>query len=454
MPISNQLPPQNLEAERALLGAMLLSKEACDDVVDLLAKEDFYQNSNGMLFKSMVDFRRENAGLELDLITLVEYLRQKNLLEVCGGVADIASLTSNVPTTTNSRYYAKIIKDYSVRRKMLTLSSQIKDSAYDESTDLTAALDDYQQRFGDISNLTGTKGYADASDLVMQSFDSLSTRRERGTYDGVRSGYSELDQKIGGFKNGEYIIIAARPSVGKTAFALSIAANMAIRQRAGVGFFSLEMSGSSLTDRLLSAESNVNFSQIRSGLMGQTDFEKIFAVANQLYEDKIPLWIQDTPNMKLYDIRSQARKMVRDHDVKAVFIDYIGLIDPDMKGDVPRFEQIGTVSRSLKQLARELNIPVIVLCQVGREGEKQEPGLGNLRDSGSIEQDADLVVILHKERKYEEMSGENAPQEGASEIEKIKIIVAKHRNGEVGFFHMGLKKRTVHFENWEPLPMG
>ncbi|MGX8678986.1 MAG: replicative DNA helicase [Sphaerochaetaceae bacterium] len=455
MAISNQVPPQNIDAERAVIGAMLQSKQAFEDINGLLTKDDFYKTAHSVLYQSILDFKQDNPGQEIDIITIVDYLRNHDTLDICGGMAYIAGLTSNVPTTTNARYYAKIVKDYSIRRQMLDISSRIKDSAYDESSVLTNALDDFERQFSDISNLSGIKSYVPAKTLIMQSVQSLEERRKTGVIDGIQSGYKGLDQIIGGFKNSEFIIIAARPSVGKTAFALSIAGNIAIRQQKRVGFFSLEMSGSSLADRMLSAESNVSFSYIRNGKIPTNDADRVFKSAEKLYEMDT-MWIQDTPNMKLYDLRSQARKMVHENGVQIIFIDYIGLIDPDMKGDVPRFEQVGMVSRSLKQLARELEIPVVVLCQVGREGEKMEPTLANLRDSGSIEQDADLVIILHKERRYENIGSSpddpadpSASSQDRPDVKKIKIIIAKQRNGEVGYLSMGLRSRTVHFENWE-----
>lgn len=459
MPISTKVPPQHIDAERAVLGAVLQSKQAFEDINGMVTKDDFYKTSHGVLFGAITDFKQENPGQEVDIITIVEYLRKHELLELCGGMVYIAGLTSDVPTTTNARYYAQIIKDYSIRRQLLTLSSQIKDSAYDESIELESTLDSFSQKFSDISNVSGTKSFVPAKELIFQSVQSLEERRRTGKIDGIPSGYKDLDHIIGGFKNSEFIIIAARPSVGKTAFALSVAENISIRMKKKVGFFSLEMSGSSLADRLLSAESNVNFSYIRNGKIPSSDADRVFQTAERLYELDT-LWIQDTPNMQLYDLRAQARKMVREHGVQIIFIDYIGLIATDMKGDVPRFEQIGMVSRSLKQLARELEIPVVVLCQVGREGEKQEPTLANLRDSGSIEQDADLVIILHKERRYENIGqgqgqgfeGEEDKKAGPStnpDLQKIKIIIAKQRNGEVGYIYMGLRSRIVHFENFE-----
>lgn len=453
MAMNTQVPPQNIDAEKAVLGALLQSRQAFEDINGMLVQDDFYKTAHGTLFQAIIDFKQERPGQDVDLITIVDYLRSHSLLGICGDMAYIAELSANVPTTTNARYYAKIIKDHSIRRKMLVLSSKIRDGAFDEGKDLTTALDEFEQQFSDITNLSGIQSYLPARNLIMKSMENLEKRRKLGMYDGVTSGYTDLDRIIGCFKNSEFSIIAARPSVGKTAFALSIAENIAIRQKKKVGFFSLEMNGTSLTDRLLSAESDVNFSYIRSGRIPTSDADKVFQAAERLYELDT-LFIQDTPNMKLYDLRSQARKMVRDEGVQVIFIDYIGLIDTESKGDVPRFEQIGMVSRSLKQLARELEIPVVTLCQVGREGEKQEPTLANLRDSGSIEQDADLVIILHKERRYENIGqgiddDQDAQPQDHRDIQPIKVIIAKQRNGEVGFIHMGLKSRTVHFEGLE-----
>lgn len=468
MAILDQVPPQNIDAEMAVLGACVQDKQIFEDVCSILSPDDFYRKGHGVFFKSIMDFKQDNPGHEIDLITMDAFLKEKGLLEVCGGSAYVASFGSYAHSLANTRFYAKLVKDCSIRRQLLVLASLIKDSAYDDTAVLTNTLDEFERKFSDISNISGIQSYVPASQLIMASVSSLDQRRKTGMIDGIPSGYTELDRIIGGFKNSEFIIIAARPSVGKTAFALSVAENIAIRvpsrdletgkvikKGRNVGFFSLEMSGASLADRMLSAESNVDFTYIRNGRIPESDADKVFKTAERLYEMNT-MWIQDTPNMKLYDLRTQARKMVRENNVEIIFIDYIGLIDADMKGDVPRFEQVGMVSRSLKQLARELKIPVVVLCQVGREGEKQEPTLANLRDSGSIEQDADLVIILHKERRYESVSGrDDAPDQVQAapperqDVQKIKIIIAKQRNGEVGYFNMGLRSRTVHFENWE-----
>ena len=450
-----QVPPQNIEAERAVLGAVLMSRQAFEDISSTLLKpEDFYQTSHMNLFKAVLAFRQERPGQEIDLLTISDFIRSSDVpgVQNCVDNAYLAGLTADVPTLTNARLYAKMVKDCAIRRKLLELSSLIHDGAYDESRPPVTLLDDFGKNFSELSNYSGTRSFENASVLVAKSMTNLDRRRKEGAFDSIPTGYSLLDQVIGGFREAEYSIIAARPSVGKTAFALSMAGNMAIRQNVKVGFFSLEMSGTALMDRLLSAESKVNASHIRNGAITTMDYDRVFKTAEKLY-DMTNLWIQDTPNMKLYDLRSQARKMVHDEKVRIIFIDYLGLIDADMKGDHPRWEQVAYVSRSLKQLARELNIPVVALCQVGRESEKQRPTLANLRDSGSIEQDADLVIMLHKDRKDEaelgQESGGAMNQQERPEIDTIDVIVAKQRNGEVGTIHLGYHWRTVHFENIE-----
>lgn len=454
--------PVNIEAEKAVLGALLLDKSAWQDINGILIPEDFSVTKHNSLFAAINSFMEENSQTQaLDLVTFSNYLKVNNKIGPCGGIAYVASLSDNAPTVTNAIYYAKIVKDYSLRRKVIGLTLKYQDLAKSEANELDSVLDKYEQELIDLSSGKNVGDLKESKDMITNAFEDIKHRRKTGKVDGVSSGLRDLDNFITCFKNSEFDIIAARPSVGKTAFALTVAASMAFRdpsRAVKVGFFSLEMSGSALIERLLSAQSNIPFSIIRNPKrLTNTDEEKLFATVETLY-DKNNLFISDTPNMPLIDIRRQARRMVREHGVQIIFIDYIGLIDSGDPATTPRFEQIGHVSRSLKQLARELNIPIIALCQVGREGENQEPTMANLRDSGSIEQDADLILILHKKRNYDVKDPskstateeeEEKPRNIDPDVELVKIIVAKQRNGEVGAFQMAFRRSLVRFETLE-----
>ncbi len=453
-----RVPPHNDEAERAVLGAIMLNDKVLPDLMDFLHKEDFYKFGHQVLFGAFVDFRQENSSETIDLITMSEYLRRKEVLDQCGGAAFLSSLTSDVPTTANASYYAKIIRDLSLRRHLLEISSQIVEKAFDDSMSVANMIDESEQLFTDITSATpGGNKYQDIQTLLKSANDRLLYRMQNGINDGLQTGFDRLDAMTGGLKPSEFIVIGARPSIGKTAFALSIAQNMAVKKNYKVGFFSLEMSADSLTERLLAAESRTDFVRIRNATLTMRDLNSIMDASGKLY-DKV-FKIQDTPNMKLSELRSQARRMKREDNIDIIFIDYIGLIDPEANSaQVPRHEQIALVSRSLKALARELKIPVVCLSQVGRQSEGKAPTLADLRESGAIEQDADIVILLHRDRNEGKDSGENSEQKKLVSIKNregfyvqpTEIHIEKQRNGETGVFSLGFVKNLVRFENLEP----
>ncbi len=453
--VGGRIPPHNDEAERAVLGAILLNDRVLADIMDFLHKEDFYKAGHQVLFEAIVNFRQENSSQAIDLITIAEYLRKKDILERCGGLSYISSLTSDVPTTTNAAYYGQIIRGLSLRRRLLEISSEMREKAFDEAQDVMQMVDESEQLLSDINTSTpGGNKYYDIKPLVSSATDRLLERMNRGTSDGLLTGYGRLDDMTGGFKPSEFIVIGARPSVGKTAFALSIAQNMAVRKNIKVGFFSLEMSADSLTERLLAAESKVDFKRIRNATLKKTDLNAIMEASGRLYEKTLK--VQDTPNMKLLELRAQARRMRREDHIEIIFIDYIGLIDPESNSaQIPRHEQIAAVSRSMKALARELGIPVVCLSQVGRQSEGKEPTLADLRESGAIEQDADVVILMHRDRLPSSGDGSDKSQQDEQKnkdgnpIQPTKIILAKQRNGETGDFWLGFVKNLVRFDELE-----
>jgi replicative DNA helicase len=294
----------------------------------------------------------------------------------------------------------------------------------------------------DVSDSSAVTGkYRSSSQIVNETVNTIEALfHAGGSYTGVPSGFADLDDHTSGFQNSEFIVIGARPSVGKTAFALTIASYMAVRKKVPVGFFTLEMSGKSLMQRLFAAEAKIDSKKLRSGMLTNSDFGKITEAAGRLYE--APLFIEDTPNIKLLDLRSQARRMKKNEGIRVIFIDYIGLIESESKGNVPRHEQVAEISRSLKSLARELDIPIICLSQVGRQSEGKEPTLADLRESGSIEQDADVVMFIHKHRDHDK----DISQQDSRAIIETDIILAKQRNGPVGTIKLGFVPRYTKFE--------
>lgn len=417
--LKDKVPPHNDEAEKATLGAVLLDPEAIGDVLRFLRSDDFYRGAHKKIFQAVLELF--DRGEPIDLITLTETLRNKGLLDECGGAAYVSGLTSVVPTSANVEYYARVIRENSIRRNLVRISSEIVASAHDETRSGREIIEEAERRIFEITDQNQGGQYKTAKEVVKKTFDAIERLYNSGeAHTGIPSGFPELDKMTDGFQNSEFIIVGARPSVGKTAFALSMASHMAIKKKIPTAIFTLEMSDMALMQRLFSAEARVNSNALRSGVMRTSDFQKLMEAGGKIYD--APLFIEDTPNMKLLDLRAQARRLKAQEDIKVLFIDYIGLIEPESK-DIPRHEQVGEISRSLKSLARELEIPVICLSQVGRQSEGKEPTLADLRESGSIEQDADVVMFLHRER------GSNGEEEGDQGAANTKLNLAKQRNG-------------------------
>ncbi|MDA3832540.1 MAG: replicative DNA helicase [Spirochaetales bacterium] len=438
--LAGRVPPHNREAEKAVLGAVMIDQEAVSAALEFLRSDDFYVRAHGIIF-SAVEYI-SNRGDVIDLITLTDEIKHRNVLDACGGLSYIASLTSDVPTTANIQYYARIVRNLSIRRRLLRISNDLISKSYDESEDTQEIVADAEKLIFDISDESAVTGkYRSSSQIVNETVNSIEKLYHAGgSYTGVPSGFVDLDDHTSGFQNSEFIVIGARPSVGKTAFALTMASYMAVRKKVPVGFFTLEMSGKSLMQRLFSAEARIDSKKLRSGMLTHSDFSKLTEAAGRLYE--APLFIEDTPNIKLLDLRSQARRMKKNEGVKIIFIDYIGLIESESKRNIPRHEQVAEISRSLKALARELDIPVVCLSQVGRQSEGKEPTLADLRESGSIEQDADVVMFIHKSRDSDKYIHQ---QDSRTKVE-TEIILAKQRNGPIGTIRLGFVPRYTKFE--------
>jgi replicative DNA helicase len=422
-PLKDKVPPHNLEAEQATLGALLLDADAIGTVIRYLRHDAFYSLQNQKIFNAIISLF--NKGQRSDLITITEELRQTGMLDASGGPGYIASLTDIVPTSANVEYYAKVVLESSVRRALLTISHKIISAAHDESTASRAVLEDAQKRIfelTDANQLATFKTPKEIIPLVIEAIEKLYHTRDAFT--GVPSGLIELDQMTSGFQKSELIIIGARPSVGKTALALSMAAHIAIKEKIPTAFFSLEMSDMQLMQRLISSESKIPSEKIRTGLLKMSDFQSIQDAAGHIYD--APLYIVDMPNMKLLDLRAMCRRLRAQYKVEIIFIDYLTLISSE-NTMIPRHEQIAEISRSLKSLARELNIPVVALSQVRRDAEGKRPMLADLRESGSIEQDADVVMFLHRERVT--TSKDDSDKDKPIETE---LIIAKQRNGPIG----------------------
>lgn len=436
-PLKDKVPPHNDEAEQAALGAVLLDNDVIDVALEYVKPEDFYSNANKRVFQAILNLY--NQGKEkADIITVVAELRQMGELEAIGGPAYVASLTNVVPSSANIAYYAKLVEDCSMRRSLLRISSEINTLSFDESVDARMILEKSQQLIYELGENRHAFSFKSTRDLIPAAVDMIENLyHSKEAYTGIPSGFDDLDTITSGFQNSELIIIGARPSMGKTALALTMASHITLGKKIPAAFFSLEMSDLALCLRLISSESRIESEKIRSGLLSPRDFGNLMNAAGRIYE--APLYIVDTPGMKLLDLRSQARRLRAQHGIKIIFIDYLTLITSD-KRDVPRHEQIAEISRSLKSLARELDMPVVALSQLRRDAEGKQPNLADIRESGSIEQDADVVIFLHRERETDVKPG----KEGDG---KTELIISKQRNGPVGKIDIVFIPKYARFES-------
>ena len=375
-------------------------------------------------------------------MTLSGELEKAGKLDEAGGVDYIASLTHAVPSSANAEYYSQIVQNDSMRRALIRISGDIGARAFDERVEPKDLLEETQQELFRVSDPQKVKSYKKADSVVKNTVNYLiDVYKTKAEFTGVPSGFPDLDRLTSGFQPAELVIIGARPGMGKTAIALSMAANITIRQSRPAAFFSLEMSEQALMIRLLSAEAGMDSHKLRTGFFPNSEFETLFAAAEHVHG--APLFIVDMPYMKMLDIQAMARMMKIQENVEIIFIDYIGLIAPDDSRQ-KRFEYITEVSRNLKGLARELNIPIVVLSQLRREAEKQKPNLADIRESGSIEQDADMVMFLNRDRELEKSYDEQSKKSG----QKVQLMIAKNRNGPVGTIDLTFLKHLTKFVSY------
>jgi replicative DNA helicase len=436
--LKDKIPPHNDEAEQATLGALLLDEDAISVAIRYLRPDDFYSNANRRVYKAILNLF--NQGRKADIITVIEELKQSGELDLAGGPAYVASLTNVVPTSANIDYYAQIVQDHSVRRSLLRISSDISAKSYDEATESRLIVEEAQRYIFELTDNRQTLTYKSAKEIIPKTIEAIEKLyNTKDAFTGVPSGLNELDAMTSGFQKSELIIIGARPSVGKTALALTMAAHTAIKEKIPTAFFTLEMSDMALMQRLISSEARIESEKIRTGLLKPSDFHSLMEAAGKIYE--APLYIVDMPNMKLLDLRAQARRLRAQQKVEIIFIDYLTLITSE-NYQLPRHEQIAEISRSLKSLARELDIPVVALSQVRRDAEGKRPTLSDIRESGSIEQDADVVMFLHRERESDKKSDSER-----SKAITTELIIAKQRNGPVGTVEIVFLPSYTKFEN-------
>jgi len=438
--LTDKLPPQNLEAERACLGSMLLDKEAIEIAIDLLNHEDFYSEQHRIMYKALLELYSRSTPV--DIVTLTDYLRGTGELDNAGGVGYVSALLDEVPTSANIEYYAKIVEQKSLLRKLIRASSGVISLSYNTEKDAYEIVDEAEKLIFDVTERKGVRGYFSMNEVIKDSITAIEKLFHRGdNYTGIPSGFKELDDLTSGFQKSEFIVIAARPSVGKTALALNIAQNVAINQRLTVAIFSLEMSKEALTQRLLCSEARIDSQRLRKGLLRTEEWGPLTTAAGKLSEANI--FVDETPGISDMQLRAKARRIQSRHGLDMVIVDYLQLMTSIRKKE-GRTQEISEISRSLKALARELNIPVIALSQLSRavetRGRDKRPILSDLRESGAIEQDADVVIFLYRDELY----NPNTDKEGLAEI-----IIQKQRNGPTGTIELKFFKEFTRFENFE-----
>lgn len=427
-------PPQNIEAEQAVLGSMLLDKEAIYCVMEILKSSDFYLEAHRLIYEAIVDLN--NQGKAVDLVTLTDELRSRGLLEKVGGVSNLAMLSSVVPTAANAEYYAKIVAEKAILRSLIRTSTRIAQMAYEEEKDIQELLDEAERMILEVAQRHHREGFTPIKELLINAIEQLENLvKNKGEATGVPT-FRDLDKLLSGFQKSDLIICAARPGMGKTSFCLNIAQKAAIKYRIPVAIFSLEMSKEQLVQRMLSAEAMVDQHKLRTGYLAEEDWKRLAVAAGSLAE--APIFIDDTPGVSVLEVRGKARRLMAEVGLGLVIIDYLQLMRSSRKTE-NRQQEISEISRSLKALARELDIPVLALSQLSRAAEQthdRRPSLSHLRESGSLEQDADCVLFIHRPEYYDP----ETDKKGIAEV-----IVAKHRNGPTGTVELGFLAEFTKF---------
>ncbi len=442
--IDNNLIPQNIEAEEAVLGAILVNPNTITKVVEFLKPESFYKPAHRYVYEAMLQLFNQNE--RIDIVSVSDVLNFNSKLEIIGGRAFINDLSYKTITTSNIEYYAKIVQEKAIKRSLINAGSEIITFGYDLNP-IDESLDNAEKLIFDIAAKKATKDLLHVKDLVLQSYEKIEYRyNHREEMTGVPTGFYELDNITSGLQKSDLIILAARPSMGKTALALNIVQNVAIKAKVPVAVFSLEMSKEQLVQRMLCSEAEVDSQRLRTGHMQSKDWEKLANAMNDFAQ--APIYIDDSPGCSLTDIRAKCRRLaMQEKNLGLIVIDYLQLMEGS--GREERIQQISAISRGLKTLARELDVPVIALSQLSRAVEQRKdrrPMLSDLRESGAIEQDADIVMFIYREDYYNREEGDEMPKATGKEG-KSDILVAKHRNGPVGNFELIFQSNITKFKN-------
>jgi replicative DNA helicase len=441
-----KLPPQAVDLEEAVLGALMLEKEAVNTVIDILQPKSFYKETHQRIFAVIQDLFQKSEPV--DILTVTNLLKQNGELDIVGGAYFITQLTNRVASAANIEFHARIIAQKYIQRELIRISSEIITDAYDETTDVFNLLDKAESSLFSVAEGNIRKNYESMSDLIRESIAQIeqAKNQESGVI-GVASGFTALDRVTSGWQPSDLVIIAARPAMGKTSYVLSLARNAAVDFNIPVAFFSLEMSSVQLVTRLVSAESEISSEKLRSGNLRNDEIQQIHTKIQKLAE--APIFIDDTAGLSVFELRAKARRLKSQHDIKLLIIDYLQLMSGGGENKGNREQEISMISRSLKSIAKELNIPVLALSQLSRavetRGGDKRPQLSDLRESGSIEQDADMVQFIHRPEYY----GLTEDEEGNPTNGVANIIIAKHRNGSVCDVKLKFINQLAKFQDLE-----
>lgn len=450
---TGKLPPQALDLEEAVLGAIMLEKEALNDVIDILSSQSFYKEEHQKIFSAIIELFQQ--GKPIDILTVTETLKGRGELEIVGGPFYISQLTNRVASSAHVEYHSRIISQKHILRELIRISSETIRDAYDDSTDVFELLDKSEKGLFDITQGNIRKDYEKMNNLLHDAIEQLEKLgKQKDGLSGIPSGFSDVDRVTSGFQKSDLIVIAARPGMGKTAFVLSLARNIAVDHKRAVGIFSLEMSTRQLAFRLIASETELNASKLKTGKLENHEWEQLNAKIGKLAE--APIFIDDTPALSVFELRAKCRRMKARHNIEIIIVDYLQLMtvggdNKNARGG-NREQEISMISRSLKGIAKELDIPVIALSQLSRAVETRggsssikKPQLSDLRESGAIEQDADVVAFIYRAEYY----GLSSDQEGNSTIGQAELIIAKHRNGALADVKMKFIGELAKFTDWE-----
>lgn len=436
---TDRTPPQNIEAEQAVIGAVLLEPESLTLASEMLLPEDFYRASHQRIFKVMLELSEK--GEPIDLITVTSELADQKILEEIGGVSYLSDLANSVPTAANIEYYSKIVEEKSILRRLIRAATSVVTDGYSQEEDIEGVLSSAEKTILEVAQRKNFGAFQSIKDVLVEAYDNIEVLHNRkGDVTGIPTGFLDLDRMTAGFQRNDLIIVAARPSVGKTAFALNIAQNVATKTDENVAIFSLEMGAQQLVMRMLCAEGNIDAQRLRTGKMNEDDWRKLTMAMGSL--SNAGIYIDDTPGIRVSEIRSKCRRLQQEKGLGMILIDYLQLIQGSgTRSGENRQQEVSEISRSLKSLARELNVPVIALSQLSRGVEQRQdkrPMMSDIRESGSIEQDADIVAFLYRDDYYDkESENQNI----------IEIIIAKQRNGPVGTVELAFVKEFNKFVN-------